>query len=243
MQGTPDRSGPAAGGSFDGESMAGRVAVRREQLGMSREELATRAGMSMAYLRQVEELGTGFDPAALTRLAVVLGVSYEELTEGFRQAPPGRGGPAARPVLQRLLEQECWKRLGTHGIGRVAYTAGSGDEPPVLVPVNFLVDSRTVVYRTDPAGVAAVGSGTSVAFETDYVDEVSSVGWSVLVTGTAEVITDPVAVENLGRRPGAKPWAGGARELWIRIEPSEVSGRAIRALPEVERPGNGGIGE
>ncbi|MFI2297957.1 helix-turn-helix domain-containing protein [Actinacidiphila glaucinigra] len=110
MQSTPDRSGPAAGGSSDGDCGAGRIAVRREQLGISREELAFRAGMSMAYLGQVEELGTGFDPAALMRLAVVPGVSCEDLTEGFREAPPGQGGPAARPVLQRLPEQECWKR-------------------------------------------------------------------------------------------------------------------------------------
>ncbi|WP_431961539.1 pyridoxamine 5'-phosphate oxidase family protein [Actinacidiphila sp. bgisy160] len=220
--------------------MAGRVAVRREQLGMSREELATRAGMSITYLRQVEELGTGFDPAALMRLAAVLGVSYEELAVGSRAAPPGRGGPAARPVLQRLSEGECWDRLGTHGIGRVAYTADAGDAPPVLVPVNFLVDRRTVVYRTDPAGVAAVAAGANLAFETDHIDEASRVGWSVLVTGTAERITDAAAVGSLARRPGAEPWAGGLRELWIRIVPGEVSGRAIRSLPDAEDHGLGG---
>lgn len=238
MEGTPDRSGPAAGGSFDGDSVAGRVALRREQLGMSREELATRAGMSMAYLGQVEELGTGFDPAGLVRLAAVLGMSYEELVEGSREAPPGRGGPAARPVLQRLSAQECWKRLGTHGIGRLARVTGSPDAAPVLVPVNFLVDGRTVVYRTDPAGAAAGAPGTKVAFETDYLDEGHGVGWSVLVSGTVEEITDPAAVQDLGRRPGAEPWAGGVRELWLRIVPDEVSGRTIRTLPEAG-PGTG----
>ncbi|MDX2709343.1 pyridoxamine 5'-phosphate oxidase family protein [Streptomyces sp. PA03-6a] len=234
--GGPDRPGSAGGGSFDGESVAGRVAVRREQLGMSREELATRAGMSIVYLQQVEELGTGFDPAALMRLAAVLGVSYEELALGSREAPPGRGGPAARPVLQRLSQQECWERLGTHGIGRVAHPPepDTGDEPPVLVPVNFLVDGRTVVYRTDPAGAAAVASGTKLAFETDHVDEASRVGWSVLVAGTADRITDAAVVESLARRPGAEPWPGGTRELWIRVVPREVSGRAIRSLPAAE---------
>ncbi|MGW3247953.1 pyridoxamine 5'-phosphate oxidase family protein [Streptomyces sp. NPDC001070] len=243
MQGDPDRSDPAAGDSFDGDSLAGRVALRREQLGMSREELATRAGMSTAYLGQVEQLGAGFDPGALMRLAVVLEVSYEELLTGSREAPPGRGGPAARPVLQRLSERECWDRMGTHGIGRLARAAGTGNEAPVLVPVNFLVDGRTVVYRTDPAGAAAVAAGTEVAFETDYVDEAGGVGWSVLVTGPAEHITDPAAVETLSRRPGADPWAGGRRELWIRIAPRQVSGRAIRALPEAEDPGRGATGE
>ncbi|WP_326580211.1 pyridoxamine 5'-phosphate oxidase family protein [Actinacidiphila glaucinigra] len=242
MQGGPDQDGPAGGGSSNGEDVAGRVAVRREQLGMSREELATRAGMSTAYLRQVEELGSGFDAAALKRVAHVLGVSYEELASGPRQAPPGRGGPAARPVLQRLSERECWERLGTHGIGRVAHTAGTGEEAPVLVPVNFLVDGRTVVYRTDPAGAAAVAPGTKLAFETDFVDEGNRLGWSVLVRGAAEPITDAAAAEALGRRPGGEPWAGGTRALWIRVVPGEVSGRAIRSLPPAGDRGPGHTG-
>lgn len=218
---------------MDAEDVAGRVAVRRKQRGMSREELALRAGMSTAYLRQVEELGAGFDADALRRVARVLGMPYEELVTGSREAPPGRGGPAARPVLQRLSEGECWERLGTHGIGRVAYGAGRGDdEAPVVMPVNYVVDGRTIAYRTDPAGAAAVASGTSVAFETDFVDEEHRVGWSVLVAGTAEPITDDAAAQVLGRRPGGEPWAGGKRELWIRVVPREVSGRAIRSLQQ-----------
>ncbi|MDX3235083.1 pyridoxamine 5'-phosphate oxidase family protein [Streptomyces sp. ME03-5709C] len=237
-----DGTGSAGNGSSNGEDTAGRVAERRKRLGMSREELATRAGMSTAYLRQVEELGPGFDAEALQRVAHVLRVPYEELTAGSGESPPGRGGPAARPVLQRLSEAECWERLGTHGIGRVARAAGTDDEAPVVVPVNFLVDGRTVVYRTDPAGVAAVASGTKLAFQTDFVDEGRRIGWSVLVTGTAERVSDAAAEEALGRRPGADPWAGGKRPLWIRVLPREVSGRAIRALPQTGDlgPGPGG---
>ncbi|MFI2297958.1 pyridoxamine 5'-phosphate oxidase family protein [Actinacidiphila glaucinigra] len=111
------------------------------------------------------------------------------------------------------------------------------------MPVNFLVDGRTVVYRTDSAGVAAVESGTNVAFEADYVDEGAGVGWSVLVTGSADTITDPATVKHLSRCPGARPWAGGVRELWIRVEPREVSGRAIETLPEAGRSKNRAAGE
>ncbi|MFF7211932.1 helix-turn-helix domain-containing protein [Streptomyces sp. NPDC008238] len=239
MQGGQDQGGAAGAGSFDGEDVAGRIAVRRERLGMSREELAVRAGMSTAYLRQVEELGPRFDAAALRRIAHVLGTTYEELAAGPREAPPGRGGPATRPVLQRLTEGECWERLGTHGIGRVAHTAGRGDEAPVLLPVNFLVDGNTVVYRTDPAGAAAVGPGTRLAFEADFVDEQHRLGWSVLVTGTAERIGDSAVSDALGRRPGGEPWAGGTRDLWIRVVPGEVSGRAIRSLPPAGDAGPG----
>ncbi|MET8571468.1 pyridoxamine 5'-phosphate oxidase family protein [Streptomyces sp. NPDC004783] len=232
MRGDRDRSGAAKGPSSGDDSVAGRLASRRELMGMSREELATRAGMSTAYLRQVEELATGFDPGALRRLAAVLDMSYEELTRGRRDTPPGRGGPAAHPVLMRLSEQECWQRLGTHGIGRLSSPSGTAGEAPVVVPVNFLVDGRSVVYRTDPSGVAAVRAGAPVAFETDHLDEATGLGWSVLLRGTAEHPADPEALEALARRHGSKPWAGGRRDLWVRVRPHEVTGRVIRPLRE-----------
>ncbi|MFF9453643.1 pyridoxamine 5'-phosphate oxidase family protein [Streptomyces flaveolus] len=231
MHGDRDRPEPAADASSAEESVTTRIALRRGQLGMSREEVARRAGMSMTYLRQVEELGTGFDPGALMRLAAVLDMSYEELATGRRDVPPGRGGPAAHPVLARLSEQECWQRLGTHGIGRLSYTAGAAGEAPVVLPVNFLVDGRTLVYRTDPAGAAAVHAGAQVAFETDHIDEATGLGWSVLVTGTVEHPADPDALEALAQRYGSAPWAGGRRDLWIRVVPQhKLSGRVIQPL-------------
>ncbi|MEU3660646.1 pyridoxamine 5'-phosphate oxidase family protein [Streptomyces sp. NPDC032940] len=231
MHADRDRAGPAADASSGDEGVADRIALRRGQLGMSREEMAARAGMSVTYLRQVEELGTGFDPGALMRLAAVLDMPYEELTTGRRDTPPGRGGPAAHPVLARLSEQECWQRLGTHGIGRISYTAGAA-EAPVVMPVNFLVDGRSVVYRTDPAGAAAVRVGARVAFETDHIDEAAGLGWSVLVTGTVEHPADPETLEALARRYGSTPWAGGRRDLWIRVVPDRTSGRVIEPLRE-----------
>ncbi|MFC5720905.1 helix-turn-helix domain-containing protein [Streptomyces gamaensis] len=207
------------------DSVATRAALRRRQLGLSQEELAQRAGMSVAYLRQLEGLREDFDPAALMRIAAALGMPYEELLRGRDDAPPGGGPAATHPVLMRLSEAECWERLGTHGIGRVALSADAG---PVLFPVNFLVDARTVVYRTDPEGAAAATAGERVAFETDHLDEQLSTGWSVLVTGAAEHVTDPEAVRALAARPGAEPWAGGVRTLWVRVVPGQVSGRVIR---------------
>ncbi|MBQ0890662.1 pyridoxamine 5'-phosphate oxidase family protein [Streptomyces sp. RM72] len=227
-----ERSGDEAQPSSEAGRMADRMAVRRRQLGMSRDELARRAGMSTTYLREVESRAGDFDPGALARLAVVLDMPYEDLTTGRTDAPPGRGGPAAHPVLVRLSEQECWQRLGTHGIGRISYTAGPGKEAPVVVPVNFLVDGRSVVYRTDPAGVAGIRAGEPVAFEADHVDEQTGLGWSVLLAGTAEHPTEHESLEALARRRGAGPWAGGRRDLWVRVLPHQVSGRVIQPLRE-----------
>lgn len=207
--------------------MAIRASLRRRQLGMTVEELAAQAGMSVAYLRQLEKASGDFDPAALMRLAAALEMSYEELVAGRRDTPPGQPTAAARAVLMRLSTRECWERLGTHGIGRLGLSSGTG---PMVLPVNFLVDAHTIVYRTDPEGAAAVAAGDQLAFEADHIDEQLRNGWSVLVTGTADHITDPDTVRALAERPGARPWAGGRREMWIRIVPGEVSGRIIRSV-------------
>ncbi|WP_108933489.1 helix-turn-helix domain-containing protein [Streptomyces ardesiacus] len=232
MHADPERSGARAQPSGDDGGVADRIAVRREQMGISRDELARRAGMSTTYLHEVASRPGGFDSEALARLAAVLDMSYEELTTGRADAPPGRGGPAGQPVLTRLSEQECWQRLGTHGIGRISYTAGPGRQAPVVVPVNFLVDGRSIVYRTDPAGVAGIRAGEAVAFEADHVDELTGTGWSVLLAGTAEHPADRDALEALARRRAAGPWAGGKRDLWVRVLPHRVSGRVIQSLGE-----------
>ncbi|MFF4161249.1 pyridoxamine 5'-phosphate oxidase family protein [Streptomyces sp. NPDC001678] len=205
--------------------MATRCAVRREQLGLTREQVARRAGMSVPYLSQLETFSGDFDPAALMRLAAALEMPYDELTKGPREAAPGQRPAAASPQLAQLSEDDCWRRLGTHGIGRIGLTAGP---EPVVLPVNFLVDGRTIVYRTDTGGTATVADGGQLAFEADHIDEHLSRGWSVLVTGTAEHIRDPGAIESLATRPGAEPWAGGKRDLWIRVRPGQVTGRTIR---------------
>lgn len=221
----PGDSGTGSTGPGE-DTVATRCAVRREQLGLSREEVARRAGMSVPYLSQLETFSGDFDPAGLLRLAAALEMSYDELTQGPREAAPGQRPAGAGHLLARLSEDDCWQRLGTHGIGRVGLTVGS---TPVVLPVNFLVDGRTVVYRTEVGGPAAADDGGPLAFEADHIDAHVSRGWSVLITGTAEHITAPDVVEALATRPGARPWAGGKRDLWIRVRPGQVTGRTIGA--------------
>ncbi|MFF2848838.1 helix-turn-helix domain-containing protein [Streptomyces sp. NPDC058001] len=203
-----------------------RITVRCEQLGLTREVAAHRAGMSPHYLRRVLHCGADFDPAALLRLATVLGMSREELVEGPAAPPPGQAQAADHPVLMKLTTRECWDRLDTHGIGRVALPVRPG---PTVFPVNYTVEGGTVTYRTDPEGPVAAAPGAEVSFEADRVDEQLRTGWSVLVVGTAEHVADPDTVRRLTARAGTEPWAGGTRDLWIRIVPSGVTGRLIRS--------------
>lgn len=212
---------------FDPAAVGRRAAERRTQLGLSEGALATRVGMSPRYLRLVLGAGPDFDPGGFLRIAAALGLTYQELLEGRRDLPPGQTGPAPRPALFHLTEAECWDRLGTHGIGRIALPVRPG---PAVLPVNYAVDAHTIVYRTAPGRAAAPDTGTEVSFQTDRLDDRLSQGWSVLLTGTAEHIEDSAEVRRLDDEHTAEPWAGEGRPLWIRVRPHTVTGRRITTV-------------
>lgn len=205
--------------------VARRVTQRCAMLGISREEVARRAGMSPHYLELLQEAGSDFDPAGLLRIAAALRTTPDELLEGTAAEPPGQGSAAPHPVLQKLSPEECRDRLGTHGVGRVAMATAEG---PVVLPVNYTVLAGTIVYRTDPDAVTAAAPGTEVAFEVDHIDEAASSGWSILTVGTIEHVDEPGVVRQLSEQAATGPWAGGKRDLWVRINPTQVTGRVIR---------------
>jgi nitroimidazol reductase NimA-like FMN-containing flavoprotein (pyridoxamine 5'-phosphate oxidase superfamily) len=73
---------------------------------------------------------------------------------------------------------------------------------PVIIPVNYLLDEDTVVFRTDAGSkLHAAIRGAPVAFEVDGVDQDRQVGWSVVVRGRAEEVTDPVKLAELRQSP------------------------------------------
>lgn len=68
--------------------------------------------------------------------------------------------------------------------------------------------------------------GVVVAFEADAFDEERRCGWSVVVTGRAQVVTDPAERERL-RRTGPDSWVPTPDDTFVRIETELVSGREI----------------
>ncbi|GAA2542985.1 pyridoxamine 5'-phosphate oxidase family protein [Streptomyces sp. NPDC000678] len=202
-----------------------RVARRRAELGLTRREVAVRAGLAPSYLRYLEEHpGAAPGTGVLLRLAGVLGTTLNRLTGGDADLPPGPGRAARHAEFTELGVEECRALLGAHGVGRIAVPT---DEGPVIVPVNYTVVDDAVVFRAAPGTTPARASGHRVAFEIDRIDDTLSQGWSVLVRGVARAVTDPDEVRRLGERAFSEPWAGGRRELWMRIDPLEVTGRRI----------------
>ncbi|MCQ4084811.1 pyridoxamine 5'-phosphate oxidase family protein [Streptomyces sp. RB6PN25] len=201
-----------------------RIAERRRQLGLTRQETAERAGMSDSYLRYVEEQPADFDMHGLLQLAGALDTTASELLGGGVDLPPGTGRAAYHPRLEAMDRDECLTRISTHGLGRVAVTTADG---PAILPVNYAVVDGAIVFRTAPGSLPAAAAGREVAFEVDHFDEALSQGWSVLLVGEAERISDPAVSRQLDERAYSKPWAGGEREVWVRIEPLKVTGRRI----------------
>ncbi|MFE0130667.1 helix-turn-helix domain-containing protein [Streptomyces sp. NPDC059037] len=213
---------PAAGPRGD---IGRRLAQRREQLGLTRQETAHRAGTAPGYLQHLEEHPTAAPGiGVLIRLADALETTVAALCGGGIDQPPGLGQAAHHPELAELSAEECRARLSTHGVGRLAVSTREG---PAIVPVNYTVIDDAIVFRTEPDTPPAEAVGNVVAFEVDHIDEALSRGWSVLVRGHARAVTDAEAVRRLQEQAYSAPWAGGQRDLWVRIEPDSMGGRGI----------------
>ena len=65
-------------------------------------------------------------------------------------------------------------------------------------------------------------AGAVVAFEADELDAAERLGWSVIITGVARLVTDPRDIERFQAR--LHPWVAGTMDQVIRIRPEIVTG-------------------
>ena len=65
-----------------------------------------------------------------------------------------------------------------------------------------------------------------VAFEVDGIDERQQTGWSVVVRGHVETVTDPAECDQLRETP-LVAWAPGAKPHYVRVNPRMVTGRRV----------------
>jgi transcriptional regulator with XRE-family HTH domain len=212
-----------------GTDLGRRIAEQRARAGLSRHDAAEKAGMSPEYLAYLEtSLTPNPSAGALLRLAAALGAPPTSLTGAGLAAPPGQHGPARHPMLETLTEAECRAHLEPGGIGRFLFVEDRG---PVAVAVNYAMLGGDIVFRTDDttAEAGAVGQ-PRVSFDVDHIDDVLSEGWSVLVSGTASILTKPDDVR-AAKDLGIEPWAGGVRDTYIRLVPELITGRRIRVHP------------
>jgi hypothetical protein len=125
--------------------------------------------------------------------------------------------------LDILDEDECLRLLSTVPVGRVGVCAGA---LPAIMPVNFELLGRSIVFRTgDGTKFDAAVRRQVVAFQADHYDERSQTGWSVLAIGPAEDLTDSIDLITTDNTP--RPWAGGERHHYVTVNADFLSGRRI----------------
>jgi nitroimidazol reductase NimA-like FMN-containing flavoprotein (pyridoxamine 5'-phosphate oxidase superfamily) len=133
----------------------------------------------------------------------------------------------SNPQLLELTRSECLRLLASADIGRLAVNAP--DWPPLIRPVNYFFDepSKSVVFRSARGSkFHALTHTQRAAFEIDGYEPVGQTGWSVIVVGPVEEITNPAELSRLGRSP-LRSWASGDAPHWMRIRATSVSGRRI----------------
>jgi nitroimidazol reductase NimA-like FMN-containing flavoprotein (pyridoxamine 5'-phosphate oxidase superfamily) len=133
-------------------------------------------------------------------------------------------GSVGQRALRTLGPAECFGLLEPGGVGRVGFAAADGI---MMLPVNFAVTRKTIVFRTAPDTLLAVYADGRVSFQADHLDEVLHEGWSVLVHGHARKVTDEREVKQLEDRTRLEPWAAGPRDVYVRITPARISGRRL----------------
>jgi uncharacterized protein len=131
-------------------------------------------------------------------------------------------GDRSGPALEELAVDECFRLIATRVIGRVAVAEPGG--APVVVPVNFVLDDRRIIFRTAYGATfrTAVLGDRPLSFQVDEIDLTRRVGWSVLVQGRASELDDWEA-----SGVAVQAWAPGPKPHVIEVLPDRVTGRRL----------------
>ncbi|MGV9249072.1 pyridoxamine 5'-phosphate oxidase family protein [Streptomyces sp. NPDC003710] len=142
------------------------------------------------------------------------------MTIGPTRTPPS--GPRKNVELDR---DEALRLLGSVSFGRIVFTRHA---LPTVRPVNHLLNDGDIVIRTHEGAALtshaqeADGSGVVVAYEADAIDPYTHLGWSVVVTGYAHLVTDPVELARY--QTLLEPWVQQNMDYAVRIRPDLISG-------------------
>ena len=139
-------------------------------------------------------------------------------------------------AISILSETECWDLLGSVSLGRLVTSV---DGQPEIFPVNFVVQHRSVLFRTaEGTKLVSTAINNQVLFEADgsTFDE----GWSVIVKGTARAPRTDDELEE-ARRAWLFPWTATSKPHFVRIRPLRSRGAdsssALNPTPIDAAPG------
>ena len=129
-----------------------------------------------------------------------------------------------------LSEHESWDLLGTASLGRLV-TNFAGE--PEIFPVNYVVQDRSVLFRTaEGTKLFSAVANRTVLFEADDHNVVE--GWSVIVRGRAQLLKSENEIQKADRA-GLYPWTATNKPNYVRVSPTDVTGRRFVFGPEPDR--------
>ncbi|GHF54878.1 pyridoxamine 5'-phosphate oxidase family protein [Streptomyces griseosporeus] len=146
----------------------------------------------------------------------------------IEHAPPVPAGPRRTVALGSA---EALRLLGSVSFGRLVFTRQA---LPTIRPVNHVLDGGDIVIRTHDGGALttrarqAGAQGVVVAYEADAIDPDTHLGWSVVVTGYARLVTDPADLAHC--RALLRPWVDRPMDQAVRIHPDLVTGTRLTAV-------------
>lgn len=140
--------------------------------------------------------------------------------------------PAALRMVEVSGAEALWLLEGS-SLGRLVYMQR---DLTVVRPARHVWEYGRLVVRT-PAPAAAVPA--TATYHVDEIRAVAGTGWTVTVSGPAEVITDPdeAALPHCPEGVGGTPirralsgWSHGPHDTLLRLHPKNVAGfRLARA--------------
>lgn len=120
--------------------------------------------------------------------------------------------------------EACEALLRAGSTGRVAVSTPDG---PHIVPVNYLVVGRSLIFRTTAYSLLGTYARNSLlAMEIDHAEDEDR-SWSVLVRGRCQFVDDPREIEQMQAARELRAWAAGSRNLFLRLPWTELSGRQL----------------
>ncbi len=130
-----------------------------------------------------------------------------------------------------LPVHECWDLVEGMTLGRLVTSV---DDQPEIFPVNYVVQRRTVLFRTaEGTKLVSTAINHRVLFEVD--DHNIAEGWSVIVKGTARSLRTYEEIED-AEFAQLLPWTASEKPHYVRIIPEAVTGRRFRFGSPPETP-------
>jgi nitroimidazol reductase NimA-like FMN-containing flavoprotein (pyridoxamine 5'-phosphate oxidase superfamily) len=135
--------------------------------------------------------------------------------------------PASDDPITILSASESWNLLASVALGRLVTVV---DGQPEIFPVNFVVQRKTVLFRTaEGTKLVSTAINNRVVFEADQHDVAE--GWSVIVKGVARMLHTDEEIEE-AERAQLLSWTATRKLHYVRVLPTAITGRRFRFGPE-----------